>query len=530
MRIALDHRRGNRLNDARRLKCRIAYRRRIRRRSVCRNERQVRLLRVGHRVANRNVLVALDVHHSVLLHQARVVLQRHEVRRRVVHINKNGERRLVAQVLHLALGRLHGRAFRSARARIEVRLSGALVHQHEADNRFVARGRRNARVQPHVIVFGNVVIARAAIGARSGLHHAVLAKPAVQPAIGVLAMPVVLLNDEVRGVHMVNPLGHIFNRHILALARRRIHEHGTRHGLAAEQANREVAHRANPPCVAVIVDLERLLAEHIEGVLELHIAVDVARQRLAFGILDRMLAIEAHNLGILRSHVDNDICGNALLAVLQPLEQVGVAKRAHAHRVVLVVDLAIGRRNFELAYQVGHAAHGSIAQKHGRIAVDNGDFVVVDLLNVLRELVVGRNQNVGVLLSIAREERQRQQRAYRDKRDDGNGNPRKRIERFRLRLRDAHFRRSMLVRVRAGTEEQERRQQNENADEHPRVHRVDVDGRMEPPIRHSDHDNRDNGAGDHRLFAHGREFVFHFIELFVGVEFNLRCALPRAAA
>ncbi len=47
---------------------------------------------------------------------------------------------------------------------------------------------------------------------------------------------------------------------------------------------------------------------------------------------------------------------------------------------------------------------------------------------------------------------------------------------------------------------------------------------MEPPIRHSDHDNRDNGAGDHRLFAHGREFVFHFIELFVGVEFNLRCA------
>ena len=69
-------------------------------------------------------------------------------------------------------------------------------------------------------------------------------------------------------------------------------------------------------------------------------------------------------------------------------------------------------------------------KKHGRIAVDNGDFVVVDLLNVLCELVVGRNQNVGVLLSIAREERQRQQRAYRDKRDDGNGNPRKRIERF----------------------------------------------------------------------------------------------------
>ena len=26
------------------------------------------------------------------------------------------------------------------------------------------------------------------------------------------------------------------------------------------------------------------------------------------------------------------------------------------------------------------------------------------------------------------------------------------------------------------------------------------------------------------FFAHGREFVFHFIELFVGVEFNLRCA------
>ena len=117
----------------------------------------------------------LDVHHRELLHGARVILQRHEVRRLLGHVDQNGERGGVTQVLHRALGRLHGRFLGSARHRIVMGFRRALVHQYEAHDGVVCRGRRHARIHPHVIVLGNIVVAHIAVGARRGLNHVLLA-------------------------------------------------------------------------------------------------------------------------------------------------------------------------------------------------------------------------------------------------------------------------------------------------------------------------------------------------------------------
>ena len=60
-----------------------------------------------------------------------------------------------------------------------MRIARALVHQHKAHDGVVGRGRRDARIQPHVVVLGNIVIARKATSARRCLHYAALAQPAV---------------------------------------------------------------------------------------------------------------------------------------------------------------------------------------------------------------------------------------------------------------------------------------------------------------------------------------------------------------
>ena len=178
----------------------------------------------------------------------------------------------------------------------------ALVHQHEAHDGVVRRGRRHARVHPHVIVLGDVVVAHVAVGARRGLHHVLLAQPAVQPAILVLARPVVLLDKQLGRIGTVDPLGHIVDGQVRALARGGVHHDHALDGGAAEQADGARLHRADPPGLAVLVDLERLLIEHVEGILQLHVAVDVARQRLGARVEDGAVA-QLHDLRILRGHV-----------------------------------------------------------------------------------------------------------------------------------------------------------------------------------------------------------------------------------
>ena len=382
----------------------------------------------------------------------------------------------------------------------------ALVHQHETNDGVVRRGRRHARVHPHIIVLGNVVVAHVAISARRGLHHVLLAQPTVQPAVLVLARPVVLLDEQFGRIGAVDPLGHIVDGQVRALARGGVHHDHTLDGGAAEQADGTRLHRADPPRLAVLVDLERLLIKHVEGVLQLHVAVDIAGQRLGTRIEDRTVA-QLHDLRILRGHIHQRVRRDALGSVRQPLEQVSVAKRAHAHGRALVVDLAIRARDLELADVLGDVAHGAIAQQRRRIAVDDGDLGIVDLLDILREVSILRIQHASVLGSVAGEHRQRCHGTQHADQRDGHRNPRRHLERLRLRAIGVHFAVARFVRARLHVPQQEQRQQDEHDHEHPRVHAVDVDRRMEPPVGRRQDKQHQHRGDDERLLAHLTHFV-----------------------
>ena len=382
----------------------------------------------------------------------------------------------------------------------------ALVHQHKADDRVVRRGRRHARVHPHVVILGDVVVAHVAIGARRGLHHVLLAQPAVQPAVLVLARPVVLLDEQLGRIGAVDPLGHIVDGQVRALARGGVHHDHTLDGGAAEQADSTRLHRADPPRLTVLVDLERLLVEHVEGVLQLHVAVDIAGQRLGTRIEDRTVA-QLHDLRILRGHVHQRVCRDALGAIRQPLEQIGIAQRAHAHGRALVVDLAIRARDLELADVLGDVAHGAITQQRRRIAVDDGDLGIVDLLDILREVGVLRFQHASVLGSVAGEHRQRCHGTQHADQRDGHGNPRRHLKRLRLRAVGVDLAVARFVRARLHIPQQEQRQQDEHHHEHPGVHAVDVDRRMEPPVGRRHDKQHQHRGDDERLLAHLAHFV-----------------------
>ena len=452
-------------------------------------QRLVGLLGVGHRIAHGHVLVALDVDHGELLHQARAVLQGHEVGRLVRHVDEQRERGGVAQVLHLALGGLHGRVLRGARDAVEVRLLGALVHQHEADDGVVGRGRGDASVHPHVVVLGDVVVAQRAVGAGRRAHHALLAEERVQPAVVVGPPPVVLLDEQLGGKHAVDPLGAVGHGEVLGLAGGGVTQHHATDGLATEESDGEVLHGTDPPGVAVLIDFEGLLAEHVEGVGQLHVAVDVAHERLGLRVIDGAV-FQTHDLGVLGGHVHERVGRDAALAVGEPLEQVGVAQGAHANRRALVVDLRVQVRHLELADVLGDGAHLAVAQQNGGIAVDDGNLRIVHFLDVLGKLQRVGLQHVGILLGIAREDRHGHKGANGHERHHGHGHEGQNAEGLRLTLVLRHFLGARLVLLGAHPENEEQRQQDNNEDEAPEVRGVNVDGRMEPPVGTGDDEQR----------------------------------------
>ena len=114
----------------------------------------------------------------------------------------------------------------------------------------------------------------------------------------------------------------------------------------------------------VVIDFERFLVEDEERVLQLNVTVDVARKRLGSRVLHPIALAKSHDLGILGRHVDKRVGGNALSTVCKPLEQVGIAERAHANRPFLVVDLAVEVADLELADVIGDGAHLAIAQQN----------------------------------------------------------------------------------------------------------------------------------------------------------------------
>ena len=280
MRITLKNCLCHRANDTARRHRAFAAARRAARYAIGGKKRLVILLAFSYRRTRSHVLVTLNVNHGELLCYTGSVLQSHEVRRLTVHVDEQREGSLVTQVLDLTLGGSHGRSLGCTRYAVEMRLLRTLVHQHDADDRFVSRRRGDAGIHPHVVILGNVVVAQQTISARGGLHDVLLAQERVQPAIVVAAIPVVLLNEQVSRIDAVNPLGAILNGKILALARGGIAEHHAADSRAAKKTNGTRLNRANPPRMAIFVNLEGELVEHIERVRQLNMTIDVAEQRL----------------------------------------------------------------------------------------------------------------------------------------------------------------------------------------------------------------------------------------------------------
>ncbi len=375
-----------------------------------------------------------------------------------------------------------------------MRVLRALVHENEAYDGVISRCGRNAGVDPDVIILGDIVVTERAVAAGSGAHNAFLAEERVQPAVVVRTPPVVLLDQKLGGEHAVDPLRNLLDRHLGAFTGRCVAKDHAIDGVAAEKPDRICANRADPPRLTVLIDLEGEFIEDVERMAELHMAIDVARERLALGIEDRVLA-KAHDLGILRGHVHERIRRDAGFAIGEPFEQVGVSKRTHANRSSLVVDLAIERRDLELADVFRDRTHLAVADEDGGIAIDNRDLVVVDLLDILREIKRIGLQDVGVLLRISRDDGVREQRTERANRDERGGDHKQDRELLLLLRAFLILAASDLVVV-AEVREHEDGCDADNDHYHPQIDRIDRDGRMEPPVERRNDEYGDDGEND----------------------------------
>ena len=94
---------------------------------------------------------------------------------------------------------------------------------------------------------------------------------------------------------------------------------------------------------------------------------------------------KAHHVDVLRHHVDDKVGGKTLGAVVEPLDDVAIAKRRNAHGAAVVVDLRVVLGDLELRNHVGKLAELAVAELLRAVAVEHGDAVVGDLSDLLGE-------------------------------------------------------------------------------------------------------------------------------------------------
>ena len=207
-------------------------------------------------------------------------------------------------------------------------------------------------------------------------------------------MVVILLLDELRRVHMVHPGGHVRRVVIGALAGDGVHQHRTGNVRAAEQADGLFDPGADPEGIALLVDLEGRGVKQIGGIVEAQIAAQVPAEVLGGGIADAL--VQAHHVHVLGDHVDDEIGGQTVGAVIEPLDPVAVAQGRHPHRAALVVDLGIVPGHLELGHHVRQLAQLAVAQLLGGVLVQHGNLVIADLLHLGGKVAVVHGQQVPV--------------------------------------------------------------------------------------------------------------------------------------
>ena len=255
-------------------------------------------------------------------------------------------------------------------------LLGPLVGEDEADVGLVRGDGGDAGVHIHVIADGDVVVP---VG---GQRHVPLAEHGVDEAVVVHAVVIVLLHDHVRVVHMVHPAGDLLV--VLALAGDGVHQHRALDVRAAEEADGLHHPGADPVGVALLVDLKHRVGEHEGGIVEPQMSGQIAAEVLGGGVLHAL--VQADHLRLLGHHVDDQVGGQAVGPVGEPLDEIPVGQGGHPHRAALVVDLGVGGQDLELGDHVAELAQGPAAQTGGGVLVQHGDLVVGDLLHLCGEI------------------------------------------------------------------------------------------------------------------------------------------------
>ena len=176
---------------------------------------------------------------------------------------------------------------------------------------------------------------------------------------------------------MVDPRGRLFV--VFALARDGVDEHRAVVVRAAEQADGLFLLGADPVGRAVLVDLKDRLFKHIGWIREAQVAVKVAGEVLGGCVLHAVG--KAHDLDVLRDHVDDEVGGKSLRAVVEPLDDVAVAQRRDAHGAAMIVDLRVVFGHLELRDHVGQLAELAVAELFGAVAVEHRDAVIGDLFD-----------------------------------------------------------------------------------------------------------------------------------------------------
>ena len=253
--------------------------------------------------------------------------------------------------MHHAHGGQLGGLLGGAGGGIEVSLLGAHVTQQEAQVRLVGVGGGDAGVDIHIVVHGDVVVAR------GGLGHVPLTEDGVEEAVDQGAMVIILLHDQFGDIQGVYPGGDLLI--VLALAGDGVHQNGPLDIRAAKQADGLYHPGGDPPGMAALVDLELRGGEHHGGVMEAQMAVDIPIQRLGEGVLHPFR--QTDHRGLLGDHVHHHIGGQTAAAVGQPLKQVGIGDGRYPDGPALIVDLGGIAGVLKLADHIAEGTHLTVA-------------------------------------------------------------------------------------------------------------------------------------------------------------------------
>jgi hypothetical protein len=94
--------------------------------------------------------------------------------------------------------------------------------------------------------------------------------------------------------------------------------------------------------MTILVNLERGSTEHVCGILESENTVKTLVEVLTGSNLNvvKTVILKDNNLCILSVHINLYVCGEALVGIFEPLEEIAVLKREDSVRITVVVDLS----------------------------------------------------------------------------------------------------------------------------------------------------------------------------------------------